>query len=104
MTADKVGPSGFAIDRNYIISDETMKACNPRFSQFTHEAQNQVKASFRKMGLLVEQPMQDEECLHYPSYFDATTGKFPSTRLQLIFIALCLIPLARRGTRGFIWQ
>ena len=76
VTADKVGPSGFAIDRNYIVSDETMKACNPNFSQLTQEAQSQVKAAFRKMGSLVEEHIEDEECLHYPFYFDASSGKF----------------------------
>ena len=76
VTNDSVGPSGFEINTQFEVNDETMKECNPGYSQLTSEAKLYVQEAYRKMGSLVQQPTEDETCLHYPFYFESTTGNF----------------------------
>ena len=76
ITSDKVGPSGFEIDRNFTINDETMETCNPGYYELTEDARHHVKEAYRKMGSLVEQPVPPLPCLNYPFFYNCSSGKF----------------------------
>ena len=71
---DSVGPSGFGVNLDYVVIDDTMKACDPGYSKLAKEAKLHVKDAFHKMGSLVQQPIQDETILSYPFSFDSITG------------------------------
>ena len=76
VTSDSVGPSGFEIDNNFEINDETMKECNPGYSELTDDAKIHVKEAYRKMGSLVDETKKHIPSLNYTFFYNCSSGKF----------------------------
>ena len=101
VTNDSVGPSGFKINTNFEVNDETMTECNPGYSQLTSEAKSYAQKAFLKMGCLVNQPTPDETCLQYPFYFDSNTGSFSAESVATDFYKAIATTPGKARHEGF---